>query len=41
MNVGVGSTNEWFPDGQGKKPWIIHAQSMFFGFCSSFSFTVT
>ena len=29
MNVGVGSTNGWFPDGQGKKPWLNHAQSMF------------
>jgi len=27
MNVGVGSTNGWFPDGQGKKPWLNHAQS--------------
>ena len=29
MNVGVGSTNGWFPDGQGKKPWLNHAKSMF------------
>ena len=29
MNVGVGATNGWFPDGQGKKPWLNHAQSMF------------
>ena len=33
MNVDVGSSNGWFPDGQGKKPWLNHAQSMFFGFC--------
>ena len=34
MNVGVSSTNGWFPDVQGKKPWLNHAQSMFFfGFC--------
>ena len=33
MNVVVGSTNGWFPDGQGKKPWLNHAQSMFFEFC--------
>jgi hypothetical protein len=39
MKVGVGSTNGWFPDGQGKK--TVDYQSMFFGFCSSFSFTVT
>jgi len=27
MNVGVGSTNGWFPDGQGKKPWLNQARS--------------
>jgi len=27
MNVGVGSTNGWFPDGQGKKPWLNQAQN--------------
>ncbi|KAJ7234461.1 glycoside hydrolase family 16 protein, partial [Mycena rebaudengoi] len=25
MNVAVGSTNSWFPDGQGDKPWLDHA----------------
>ena len=37
MNVGVGSTNGWFPDGQGKKPWLNHAQSMFVFFLDSSS----
>ena len=30
MNVAVGSTNGWFPDGQGNKPWLNNAGSMFF-----------
>ncbi|KAJ6492438.1 glycoside hydrolase family 16 protein [Mycena vitilis] len=25
MNVAVGGTNGWFPDGQGDKPWLNHA----------------
>ncbi|KAF7327341.1 Glucan 1,3-beta-glucosidase [Mycena kentingensis (nom. inval.)] len=25
MNVAVGGTNGWFPDGQGDKPWVNHA----------------
>ena len=37
MNVGVGSTNGWFPDGQGKKPWLNHARSMFWILSSSSS----
>ncbi|KAJ7709243.1 hypothetical protein B0H14DRAFT_3023093 [Mycena olivaceomarginata] len=24
MNVAVGGTNGWFPDGQGDKPWLNH-----------------
>ncbi|KAG6878988.1 hypothetical protein C0992_006046 [Termitomyces sp. T32_za158] len=27
MNVAVGSTNGWFPEGQGNKPWLDHAQN--------------
>jgi hypothetical protein len=27
MNVAVGGTNGWFPDGQGDKPWLNHAGS--------------
>jgi len=27
MNVGVGSTNGWFPDGQAEKPWLNQAQN--------------
>jgi hypothetical protein len=33
MNVAVGGTNGWFPDGQGDKPWLNHA-----GSASSFLF---
>ncbi|KAJ7909654.1 gram-negative bacteria-binding protein, partial [Mycena leptocephala] len=25
MNVAVGGTNGWFPDGQGDKPWLNQA----------------
>lgn len=27
MNVGVGASNGWFPDGQGNKPWLDEAQN--------------
>uniref|UniRef100_A0A8H7Y360 GH16 domain-containing protein n=1 Tax=Psilocybe cubensis TaxID=181762 RepID=A0A8H7Y360_PSICU len=27
LNVGVGSTNGWFPEGQGNKPWLDRAQN--------------
>jgi len=27
MNVAVGSTNGWFPEGQGNKPWLDHSQN--------------
>ncbi|KAG6876940.1 hypothetical protein C0993_011854 [Termitomyces sp. T159_Od127] len=27
MNVAVGSTNGWFPEGQGNKPWLDRAQN--------------
>ena len=29
MNIAVGSTNGWFPDSQGNKPWLNQAESMF------------
>jgi hypothetical protein len=29
LNVAVGSTNGWFPEGQGNKPWLDQAQSEF------------
>jgi hypothetical protein len=30
MNVAVGGTNGWFPDGQGDKPWLNQAGSEWF-----------
>jgi hypothetical protein len=39
MNVAVGGTNGWFPDGQGDKPWLNHAgsksPSFFLSLCSA------
>ena len=29
LNVAVGGTNGWFPDGQGNKPWWNRAASAF------------
>jgi hypothetical protein len=30
LNVAVGGTNGWFPDGAGDKPWLNGALSMFY-----------
>ena len=32
MNVAVGGTNGWFPDGAGDKPWLDHSQSTLYWF---------
>lgn len=29
LNVAVGSTNGWFPEGQGNKPWLDRSESMY------------
>jgi len=35
MNVAVGSTNSWFPDGQGNKPWIDNARHPMLDFANA------
>ncbi|KAF7335513.1 Glucan 1,3-beta-glucosidase [Mycena venus] len=35
MNVAVGGTNGWFPDGQGNKPWLNHAGNPMADFASN------
>ncbi|KAF7335504.1 Glucan 1,3-beta-glucosidase [Mycena venus] len=35
MNVAVGGTNGWFPDGQGNKPWLNHAGNPMANFASN------
>lgn len=29
LDIGVGSTNGWFPEGQGNKPWLDRSESMY------------
>ncbi|KAG5722255.1 Beta-1,3-glucan-binding protein [Termitomyces sp. T112] len=35
MNIAVGSTNGWFPDGQGNKPWLNQAQNPMLDFAKA------